>query len=625
MFEAIRNNKRIAQAILAIIIIPFAAFGLDAYFGGGQSGKAVASVNGTPIYQSEFDRILRAQSNTAALESPRFRQAVLDQLILERVLSLYGRDARLTVDSAQLREEIAKEPGFQEDGQFSPTRYREELAKRGAPVAAFEASLAQRMRIQQLEGAVGEAVVVAKDSARRLLAAQLEERVTREMRFPVGPRLAGIKIDDEAIQKYYDDNPARFERPERVKAEYLVLDEAGLAAGIEVDEAEIQRTYDADVAAGEWKQPEERRARHILIGVEPGADDAEVQKAQAQANEIAALLRKNPARFAELARQRSQDPGTKENGGDLGHFTRGQMVPEFEEAVFTQEKDGIGDPVRTSFGFHIIQVTDIRPERTRPLSEVREEIAARLRAAAAGNRFNELAGKFANVVFEQFESLEPAAREFNLKVGHTDWIERGARGIGEFQSEALMAELFSESAINQRHNTRAIEIGSNVLVAARVSEHEAARRLPLEDVRAQIEAQLRRDEARRQVREAGEAALAALDKGETVADGKWSEPRTLQRGAPSLPPLAAQAIFAAQAAKLPVRVGIELPDDAYVIYQIDAIKHPEFTDDDPRLANVTEQYERMLAQYDLETFLAALRTRYKVEINRDQESGIGDQ
>ena len=137
MFEAIRNNKRIAQVILAILIVPFAAFGLDAYFGGSVGGGEVARINGTPIYKTEFDRILQRQADRTALKSPRFQQRLLDQLVTDRMLSLYARDMHLTVDGGQLRQEIAKVPDFEEGGQFSQSRYREWLAQRGIPAAAF--------------------------------------------------------------------------------------------------------------------------------------------------------------------------------------------------------------------------------------------------------------------------------------------------------------------------------------------------------------------------------------------------------------------------------------------------------------------------------------------------------
>ncbi|MDR1854951.1 MAG: SurA N-terminal domain-containing protein [Azoarcus sp.] len=621
MFEAIRNNKRIAQVILAILIVPFALFGLDRYFADGPGGADVATVGGTPITQNEFERAMRdqqdrlrdelgARATAALLESEELRQAVLDQLVTRRALDLYSGEMRLTVNPALLRQSIEQISAFQRDGQFSPELYQAGLRQMGLSAAGFEQQRAQEMRIEQLVGAVAEASVVPTGSVRRLLTAMLEERHVREMRFPVAPLLAGIKVDDEAIQKYYDDNRSRFERPERIKAEYVVFDEDTLEKGIEIPAADIQQAYET----GDYVRPEERRMRHILISVPDDADEATVAKAKAEIDDIAAQLRKKPARFEELAKAKSQDPGSRENGGDLGYFARGVMDPAFDEAAFSQKKNEIGAPVRSVYGFHIVQITDIRPGgEKRSLAEVRDEIVAGLKRQAAAKKFAENAEKFSELVFNQEpDSLEPAAKEFGLEIKRTDWVDRASSSIADFQNEDLFTDLFADDAIVQHHNTRAIEVGANKLVAARVAEHEAARRLPLEEVRGQIEAQLRRDEAARRVREKGDSVLTALDNGEAVA-GDWSAAQVIQRVRSTLPVESTRAVFAAPVTKLPVRVGVVLPDDAFVIYQIDAVEHPAFADDDPRLDGMARQYERLVAQTDLDAFLAALRVRYKVE------------
>jgi peptidyl-prolyl cis-trans isomerase D len=623
MFEAIRNNKRISQVILAFIMVPFAFFGLERYFGNGPGGAEVASVAGTPVYQNEFDRALSEQQNrlreqyngqpelSELLDSDELRQAVLDKLVTGRALQLYAQEMHLTVSTRLLQQEISRIPAFQEEGegggQFSEAIYQRWLQQQGMAETTFVAQVAQDLRVQQLAQSVGDALV-AKESARRLLAARLENRVVREMRFPIGPHLAGIKIDEATIQKYYDENQDKFQRPERIKAEYLVFDESALASGVEVSEEDIQKAYDA----GDFAQKEERRVRHILIEAAPGADKATEAAAKRQIDEIAALLKKKPGRFAELAKEKSQDPGSKDEGGDLGYFTRGHMDKAFDDAVFSRAKGVIGAPVRSEFGYHIIQVTDVRSQ---PLSALRQEIATGLGKQEAARRYNEQADKFSDVVFQQYDSLEPAAEAVGLKIQRTDWIDRGTETLGGFRAANLLGELFSDDSIAQRHNTRATDVGPNIMVAARVIEHEAAQRLPLTEVRAQIEAQLRRDEAQRLVREEGSAALAVLDKGETVSGNKWSEPHTFQRATPELPPEAARAVFAALVTKLPVRVEVELPDDAYVIYQIDAVEHPEFANDDPRLAELVNQYERLVAKRDFDAFLASLRARYDVKTN----------
>jgi peptidyl-prolyl cis-trans isomerase D len=235
-----------------------------------------------------------------------------------------------------------------------------------------------------------------------------------------------------------------------------------------------------------------------------------------------------------------------------------------------------------------------------------------LRKQALGQGFDEKSARFSEMVFNEApDSLQPAAEAFGLKIQHTDWIDRGTDTLSGFRSEHLVASLFEGDALDRRNNTHAIDVGSGTLVAARVTDHEARRRLPLEEVRGQIEAWLRREEAMRMAREEGNAALAALDRGETV-NNAWSTPRSFQRSRQDLPPIAARVVFGASLAHLPARVAAELPDDAYVIYQIDSVVHPPIDDDDPRIATLAEQYGLVLAQSDFESFLLSLRDRYKV-------------
>ncbi|MBS0555433.1 MAG: SurA N-terminal domain-containing protein [Proteobacteria bacterium] len=622
MFEAVRNNKRVAQVILALLIIPFAFFGLDAYFHNAPGANEVAIVNGKPISEAEFDRALREQQDRlrgaaggqvdrTLLESEELRRAVLDNLVNQRVLALYGAESRLTVTSAALQQTIAGLEGFQQDGRFSLERYEQVLRAQGMTPAMFEARVAQDVRIQQVATAVGEAAVVPVASARRFLVAQLEERTVSEMRFPAARHVADVKPTDEEISGFYAANPARFERPARLKAEYVVLDMAAVEKQVSVSEEEIRAAYDSNPQR--FGQPEERRARHILLQLEAGASDAEAQKVTARAQELVAELRKDPARFAELAKANSQDTGSASRGGDLGFFGRGAMVKAFEDAAFAQKKDEIGEPVRSEFGVHIIQVTDVKPSTIRPFAEVHDQIAGELRAQAAGRRFAELAEQFSNTVYEQADSLAPVAEGLKLQIRRSDWISRGADALEGYRNERLMSALFGDDVVKNHRNTEAIEVGNNTLVAARAFEYEPAQRPPLEDAKAQIAEQLRTEAAAKKAAETGEATLAALMKGEPSSMA-WAAARSLHRAEPGLPGPAMQAVFSAPTAKLPAYVGLAVPGGDYTIYRIDAVKRPELANDDPRIAAVVSQYRRLAAERDFSAFLSELRSRYKVEL-----------
>lgn len=622
MFEAVRNNKRIAQIILGILIIPFAFFGMDAYFSDSATGNEVAKVGGTAISAYDFDQAVREQQDRlranaggqvdrALLDSPELRRAVLDNLINQRVLALYAAENRLVVTPQQLQETIAGVPAFQEDGRFSLQRYENLVRAQGMSPATFEARLAQDVRIQQIVAAVGDAGFVPEASARRFLDAQLESRRIREFRLAAARLGAEAAVSDAQVAAYYEANPARFERPARLQAEYLVFDRAAIERKVEVADDAVIAFYEGNPQR--FGVPEERQARHILLTLADGAEQAEVDKVMAEAKAIVDTLRQDPARFAELAREKSQDPGSASRGGDLGFFGRGMMVGAFEDAVFSLEKGKISDPVRSEFGVHIIEVTDIKPSSIKPLADVRDEIVAELRGQEAGRRFAELAEQFANTVYEQPDSLAPAAEVVGLEVRSSDWISRDA-APEPFNNERLLNAVFSDEATQKGRNTDAIEVGNGTLVAARVKTFEAAQRLPLDEVRGRIVDELKREKGRELALAQGEAALVALRKGEPSA-AQWGDERVLQRAAPGLPAVAMQAVFSAPAEPLPGYVGVQLPEGDYVIYRIDAVERPQVAADDPRVAAVSAQYAQLLAGRDFGAFLSDLRQRYEVEVN----------
>ncbi|MCV2217956.1 SurA N-terminal domain-containing protein [Thauera sp. Sel9] len=622
MFEAVRNNKRIAQIILAVLIVPFAFFGMDAYFSDAPGGNEVAVVAGTPIGALEFEQALRDQQDRlraaaggevdrALLESEALRRSVLDNVINRRVLALYAADNRFSVTPQELQETIAAVPSFQEDGRFSLERYEMLLRAQGMTPAMFESRLAQDVRIQHVSLAVGDAGFAPLSSARRFLEAQLEERTVSELRLSGAGLAADLQVGDDEIGTWYAANAARFQRPARLQAEYVVFDREAVEKQVSVGEDEIKAFYDGN--PGRFGVAEERQARHILLELAADADAAEVERVMGEARAIAEQLRKDPSAFAEVAKEKSKDSGSASRGGDLGFFGRGAMVASFEDAAFSQQKDEIGEPVRSDFGVHVIQVTAIKPASTRPFDEVRGEIETELRSQAASRLFAEQAEQFANMVYEQSDSLAPVAEALKLEVRSTDWVSRNGGNVGGYSSERLLDTLFADDAVTSARNTEAIEVAPNTLVAARVKAFEAAVQPPLDEVRDEVVAELRREAGAKRAQEQGSAMLAALDKGEAV-EGNFGAVRKLQRAAPGLPGEAMQAVFSAPTAKLPAHVGLALPDGDYVIYRIEAVDRPQITDGDERVRAVAEQYGQVLAERDFAAFIAELRKRYEVQV-----------
>lgn len=623
MLEAVRSNKRVAQIILALLIVPFAFFGLDSYFDDAPGGKEVATVGKSKISMVEFDQALREQQDRlresmggevdrTMLESEPIRRAVVDNLVNQRLLALHAADSRMVVTQQQLQQVIAGVGAFQQDGRFSIERYEAAVRAQGMTPAVFESRLMQDLRIQQIAQAVGESAFAAKTSMQRFLAAQLEERKVSELRFPASRFLADVKLADDAAKQFYDGNAARFERPARLRAEYVVFNQDALLGQIVISDDAARKFYEAN--AERFGQPEERSARHILISAAADASADEVAKAGEKAAAILAQLRSDPKRFTELAKAESQDPGSAPRGGDLGFFGRGAMVKPFEDAVFSLGKGQISDVVRSDFGFHIIEVTDIKVAHARPFEQVKAEIVDELKRQEASKRFAEQAEVFSNTVYEQSDSLKPVADALKLEIRTTDWIHRDGGALGDITNEKLLNALFADDAAKSGRNVEAVEVSRGTLVSARVLEFQAAQRVPFDEVKASIEQQLRTDEAAKLATARGEAALAALGKGEAVT-GDWTAVQTVQRSKPTLGPTATAAVFGAPAAKLPAYAGAAMQDGGYAVFRIESVNRPEVAKDDPRLKALAEQYQRLMAERDFNAFLTGLRDRYKVEIN----------
>ncbi|HEX5093797.1 MAG TPA: SurA N-terminal domain-containing protein [Burkholderiales bacterium] len=612
MFNLVHKQKRIAQIILALLIVPFAFFGLDSYFRGGGGKDDLATVNGSPITQREFAEALRQQqerlrqafgpnADPAALDTPESRRALLESLIHQHLVADAALRAGLTVSDASLRETIAAAPAFQSGGKFSMDIYEAMLRAQGMTREGFEQRLRQEFLISQLVDAVSGTAVMSRSVAERLAEMLGERRELREALVSVQPYLAEAQVGEAQVKAYFDAHPDEFTDAERVRAEYLVLSVDALRERAAVPEADLKAAYDS--RASQYGVPEQRRASHILV------------KTREEADKIVAEARRNPARFAELARKYSQDPGSASKGGDLGYFAKGTMVPAFEQAAFQQKEGAIGDPVQSDFGWHVIRVTGIQPATVKPFSAVRAELADELSRQQAQRRFAELAESFTNSVYEQSDSLKPAAERFKLPLRTSGWITRSANSdAGVLSNPKLLAALFADDTVKARRNTDAIEVSPGVLVSARVLEHQAASQRKFGDVRADIERRLRQEEALRLAQKAGEEKLAVLRKG-GEAGLTWGPAKSVsRRSAQGVPAGALRPLLAADSAKLPAFAGAARGSDGYMLYRVDKVLEPEARPEAQRQAE-RARLEQLAGTGQMEAFVSGLRAKADIEIH----------
>ena len=623
MFDAVRSNKRVVQIFLGLITLPFAFWGIDSTLRMARVGNDVASVGSSKISMQEFDTALREQQDQLRqrlgdnfrpelMNSTEVRMSLVNNLVDRRLLQLEATKNHVGVTNQELAQTIAAMPALQEDGKFSKERYDQVLRARGMNEAYFEAKMREDLTLQKLIGGVGQSSYVTKGQAAGLLRIQEEAREFSEYRIGADQFASKVKVDPAEVQKYYDEHKSEFEVPEQVKAEYVVLSIETLLPQMQVSEAEAKDWYEKHKDS--YKVAEERSASHILIAVKDGVDK---EAAKAKAAKVLDEVKAAPGKFADLAKQYSDDPGSAKKGGDLGFFGRGMMVKPFEEAVFSQKEGDVSGLVESEYGFHIIKLTGVKGGNTRSFEQVRAEVEGELKHQAALRKFAESAESFSNMAYEQSDSLKPVAEKFGLKVQQSDWLSKvvvAKKGdANPLDNEKLRAALFTDDAIKDKRNTEAVEVAQSTLVSARVVEHNDAAVKPFDTVKADIEKSLKDKAIGALAKQEGEAKLAGLQKGDEVKVD-WAASKTMTRAqSRSLPIPALQAIFKADTEKLPAYVGAELGND-YAIYRVTKVTRPEKVDEAKSQALRTE-YGSIMAEQDVAAYLAALRQRYKVTVN----------
>jgi peptidyl-prolyl cis-trans isomerase D len=624
MFDFVTKNKRLIQVVLAVMMVPFAFFGLDSYTRSMGGADDVANVDGQSVTVREFNEELRQQmdrirgilgrtADVSSFDTPDARAGLLDSLVDRRVIATAAVRSKLTVSDEQLREMITNMQPFQVDGKFSKASYEALLQAQNLTPAGFESKLRYDLALSQLNRALAGSAIQSRAVTERLIALGEQQREVQESVIAADAFMGKVSATEAAMKTYYEANQNQFRTPDLVKAEYLVLAADQLGALDPVTEEEVKAAYAA--RSSQYRQEEQRRVSHILIPAAADAKPAEKEAAKKKAEALLAELRKIPGRFAELAKQNSQDPGSAEKGGDLGIVTAGMMVKPFEEAAFKLKNGETSDVVETEFGYHIIRVTEIQAAQVKPLETVRAELTKELAKQKGTKRFAESAEVFSNLVYEQSDSLKPAAERFKLQVQRTDWIPKApSQAAGVLANPKLLGALFSTDSVQSKRNTDAVEVAPNVLVSARVVEHRAAAQLKFEEVKADIDMRLRRQEAAKLAQQEGAAKLAELNGGKDPGI-KWSAAHAISRSkTEGLPPEALRQILAADPAKLPAYAGYS-GEGGYVIYRVGKVIEAAAKNEKDAKAAVA-RIESQAGGEQFAAYVAGLRARAKVEINK---------
>ena len=631
MLENLRTitNNKIFRIIFALfLVVPFGLFGIEAYFqGGATGGDAVATVGPIKVTSAEYDQAVRQQTelyrrqfgnnfDPSLMDNPEVRRGILDRLVNEKLMLVGAEEAGMRLDDKTLADRILSMPEFQLGGRFSRQRYEEIARANGLTPVGLDERLREDFSQQQFRQSFMDTAIVPRSTVDNFIRLSEQTRDVSVVNLTPDQYGAQIKVTPEQVKAHYEANKARYTTPERARLEYIELSMDSLAARAQVPADEVKAVYEEGLKSGRWGQKEERRASHILITTKPDAPEAERKAAQAKAQAIADQVRKNPKAFADIARKESQDPGSGAQGGDLGFFSRGAMVKPFEDAVFAAKKGEIVGPVQSDFGFHVIQLTDVKPEKVKPLADATPEIEAQLKKSVAQRRYLEASEKFTNIVYEQPDSLKPAADELQLPVQQSGWISKGQPAPHPLLSNPkLLAEVFSDDAVKAKRNTAAIEVAPGVLVSARILEHKPAELRPLEAVQAEIQRELTRQEAVKLARADGEAKLKLLQEGKD-AGVKWPTPLAVNRQKTGgLFPQVIDRAFRVDAKKIPAYVGVDTPM-GYSLVQVSKVTQPEKIDEAQREA-LGNQLRQAVSVVEMEAALDELRREVGVSVRKD--------
>jgi peptidyl-prolyl cis-trans isomerase D len=626
MFDSIRNHKKYLMGFLMILIIPsFVLFGIEGYTRFNESGQPVATVDGKEITKAEWDQAHQQESqrlreamptlDARLLDSDGARYATLERLVRQRLLSaaasklnLYTSDARLARDLQQNEAIAALRKA---DGSLDVEAYRQLVSRQGMTPEMFEArvraDLSQRQVSQGILGSGFAPTALASVS----LNAFFERREVRVARFAAGDFAAQVKPADADVEGFYNANQALFQAPEQAEIEYLVLDAAALQGSVALNEADVRAYYDQN--ASRLSGTEERRARHILLTVPAGASAADKDAVRQRAETLLAQVRAKPASFAEVAKAQSQDPGSAANGGDLDYFGRGAMVKPFEDVVFSLKKDAISDLVETEFGFHIIQLTDVKAPPVRSFESMRAEIEADLKKQQAQKQFAEAADTFSNLVYEQPDTLKPAADRLKLQIRKATVQRQPQAGVsGVLANERLLGALFDTESLDKKRNTEAIDTGSGQLVSARVINHTAAHTRPLAEVRDEVRRRLVATRSAELARAEGEKQLQAAKSGADVK-GLGAATAVSRENAQGLALPVLTAALSADSKALPAWVGVDLGDQGYVVVKVEKVL-PRDVRPAQALSQEVQQYSQWWASAENEAYVETLKERFKVRI-----------
>ena len=635
MFHFIRKNNKLLTGLLMLLVIPSFIFGGMAWFeraSGPRNGVAV--IDGRGITQQQWDEAHRQRVqqirdsqpgiDDSLLNSDFAKYQTLERLVDELTVAAWIQKNRLYVNDQAVQQALLEIPQVAAlrgaDGKIDTKAYADLLRQNGQTPQAFEAMVRGQLSEQQFMQVVGLASGWQPSlMTERVIQPLLQQREVQVAMFPATDYAARVKPTDADLQAWYTQHAsARYSVPEKADVEFIVLDPMAVLKRHPASEKDLQDWFAQQAAR--YGQPETRRASHILIMADEKADAATHAAAKQKAEDVLKEVKAKPERFAELAKQHSQDPGSAANGGDLGFFKREAMVKPFADAAFGLKPGEISGVVQSRFGYHIIRLDAVKPAETPALQAIRQQVESDFIEDRLKQHFGNDARLLGEEVAKDRTSLKAAAEKMGLPLRTAQGLTArpGPQDLapeqGILSHPKVLQTIFAQQSLTGKLASDPVSVTPNDMVAVRVMAHAPAHTRAFGDIKAQVSADYVQGKAAELAKEAGKAQLQQWQ--QNPASATFAAPVRISRIKPGQYPNAVvDAALRAEVSKLPALEGADLGQQGYAIVRVVKNIEEEDAQAAPLRADYASAVQQGTAQAYVQAYIESLKQKLKVKIN----------
>lgn len=626
MLQTIHDKLKgiFAITILIALGVVFVFWGVDVSVGSFTKARGI-EVNGREIpveevrssYQDELSRFQAAMGAAGVPEEMRtaMQKRVLETAVRNELVRQRTKKLGFVATNEEVLEAIRQVPAFQVGGQFSPDAYHAALQSIGMSPDRFEAEQREYVLARQLDSGLYNSAFVLPAELERQVALRNETRDLGWVTLPAAQFANAVKQDDAAIEAYYEANKQRYQKEEQATVDFIELDIDAFASKVTITDEQLRQYYEENKAR--YTQAGRRHARHILI---EAGDDAAAAEARAKRAYERATAGED---FAKLARELSDDPGSKESGGDLGFAERGDFVAPFADAVWGMKAGDIRGPVKTEFGWHIIKLEGVAEESIQSFDEVRAELEPEMRRAQVEKTFGDAQEELDTLAFEASGDLAAVASKMNLPLERVTGFTRA--GSPELAATPQLIEAVFSPDVLAARELRTVELAAGRVVALGVSAHEPAKPRPLDEVRAQVVESARLAEAGKLAAARAAEIAEELSKGAAwdAATAQWrneaatQSPKAVRRDDAAVPAEIREAAFRVQVPSEKPRYGVAaLANGDSAVWSVSAVESGKLA-----ALSVDQQKQEhdaardRAAMSDASVYVTSMRANADVDVN----------